>query len=157
MNETSTAIELTSARLKAAHTVWTEQAAGRLGPKRDEITPARLRRVTAWTFMMDVVGGGTDFRFRFAGDRIIQFMGRSLAGELLSAHLGTSFFDGMNWLFQGCIQRRAPFAIGPMPVRYPGKEHLEFEALVMPVSEDGTNVTALFGALESWQLGTNAS
>jgi len=29
--------------------------------------------------------------------------------------------------------------------------------MVLPLSEDGTNVTHLFGAFESWQLGTHSA
>jgi len=43
--------------------------AGRIGPKRDEISPAPLRGLLPFTFIIDVVDGGRDFRFRFAGEK----------------------------------------------------------------------------------------
>ena len=51
-----------------------------------------MKGVLASTFIIDVVDGGQDFRFRFAGDRIIQFMGRRFAGILLSELTGTFFY-----------------------------------------------------------------
>lgn len=150
-------LRLTSAKLAAALAVWSEAAAGRFGPARDEITPARLRGVTASTFMIDVVDGGADFRFRFAGDRVIQFMGRRLAGSLLSEFAGTPFFDGMQRFFHGCVAGKRPIATGPSRATYPGKEHFEMEVLVLPLTADGVKVTGLFGAFDTWQAGTHSS
>ncbi|MEI9996188.1 MAG: PAS domain-containing protein [Rhizomicrobium sp.] len=157
MNETGNvcALKPASERLAAAYGVWCDLAAGRVGPRREEITPARLRSAIAATFVVDVLDGGKDFRFRFAGDRIIQFMGRRLAGKLLSEQRGTPFFDGMHGMYTHCVAAREPILAGPMPVTYPGKEFLEIEVLAMPLSDDGQAITALFGAFDTWQLGTH--
>lgn len=149
--------KLTSEKLKGAYDVWDSLRSGRVGPKRDELSPALLRSVLASTFMIDVVDGGRDFRFRFAGDRVIQFMGRRFAGMLLSELPGSSFFDNMRAMYSGCVASKGPVTSGVRPVTYPGKEFLEAEAMVLPLSEDGSNITHLFGAFESWQLGTHAS
>ena len=146
---------LTSEKLKGAFDVWDSLRAGRIGPKRDELSPSLLRAVLALTFMIDVIDGGQDFRFRFAGDRVIQFMGRRFAGMLLSELAGTSFFDNMRVMYSGCVASRGPVTSGVRPVTYPGKEFLEAEAMVLPLSEDGETITHLFGAFESWQLGTH--
>ena len=147
---------LTSDKLKAAYAVWDATRAGRIGPRRDEIVPANLRGVLTFTFTMDVVDDGKDFRFRFAGDRIFQFMGRRLAGSLLSEQPNTAFFDSMRTMFAACVAARAPIASGVRQATYPGKDFLEVEALVLPLSENGTDVTHLFGAFETWQLGTHS-
>jgi len=148
---------LTSEKLKSAFDAWDTLRAGRIGPKREEITPAPLKGVLASTFIIDVVDGGQDFRFRFAGDRIIQFMGRRFAGMLLSELIGTSFFDSMRAMYSGCVAAKRPITSGVRQATYPGKEFLEIEAMVLPLSEDGANVTHLFGAFDSWQLGTHSA
>ena len=149
------ALTLTSDKLAGVYKIWLELAAGRIGPKREEITPARLRSTIAWTFLIDVVG--EDFRFRFAGDRIIQFMGRRLQGSQVSEFRGAPFFDGMQRFFRRGIEARTPLANGPSPVTYPGKEHLEMEVMILPLSEDGTSVSGFLGAFDTWQIGTHAS
>lgn len=148
---------LTSKKLKGAYDAWDSLRSGRIGPKREELSPALIRSVLASTFMIDVVDGGQDFRFRFAGDRVIQFMGRRFAGMLLSELTSSKFFDNMRAMYSGCVASKGPVTSGVVAVTYPGKEFLEAEALVLPLSEDGANVTHLFGAFESWQLGTHAS
>ena len=149
--------KLSSDKLKSAFDAWDALRSGRIGPKRDELTPVHLRGVLASTFMIDVVDGGQDFRFRFAGDRVIQFMGRRFAGMLLSELTGTSFFDNMRAMYSGCVASKGPVTSGVRQVTYPGKEFLEAEAMVLPLSDDGANVTHIFGAFESWQLGTHAA
>jgi len=157
MTDSGTAhdLKLTSEKLIGIYNSWRELAAGGLGPRREDITPARLRGTMPWTFVVDVVGD--DFKFRFAGERIIQFMGRRLQGTMLSEHLGTPFFDGMHNFFSRGIQTKAPQAYGPGPVTYPGKEHLEMEVMVLPLSDDGHSVNGLLGTFDTWQLGTHVT
>ncbi len=145
--------QLISDRLKAVHALWHDLKGDQIGPKRGQITPARLRTNMPWTFMMEVAGN--DFRFSFAGDRIVQFFGVAHAGTLLSTLLGTPFFDGMNRFFTGAIAARQPLRAGPVRASFPGKEHLEMEVIVLPLSEDGTRISALFGAFETWRAGTH--
>lgn len=146
---------LTSDKLAGIHAAWNELSGGRIGPRREEVRPARLRSAMPWVFLIDVVG--SDFRFSFAGERIVEFMGRRLAGELLSAHLGTPFYDGMNRFFARCVTTGQPVSAAPRRASYPGKEHLELEAMVLPLSDDGKTVTSLIGAFDTWQAGTHTS
>ena len=146
---------LTSDRLRTFHGIWKTQAAGRLAPRRDQMTPARLRATMPWTFLMEVAGA--DFRFGFAGDRIVQFVGKAHAGTLLSALLGTPFYDGMHRFFSRCTELKTPQHVGPLRAVLPGKDHLEMEVVVLPLSDDGTTVTALLGAFDTWRAGTHTS
>ena len=148
--------KLTSDKLKAAYAVWDAARAGRIAPRRDEIVPANLRGALTFTYVLDVVDAGKDFRFRFAGDRIIQFMGRRYAGELLSEQTSSVFFDNMRQMFSACVAARAPVTSGVRQATYPGKDFLEVEAMVLPISDNGSDVTHLFGAFETWQLGTHS-
>jgi hypothetical protein len=157
MTDSGTAreLKLTSDKLIGIHAIWRELAAGGVGPKREDITPARLRGTMPWTFVVDLAGA--DFKFRFAGERIIQFMGRRLQGTQLSEHLGAPFFDGMHNFFSRAVRMKVPQAYGPGPVTYPGKEHLEMEVMVLPLSDDGHGVHGLLGTFDTWQLGTHVS
>jgi hypothetical protein len=76
---------------------------------------------------------------------------------LLSEKRGTEFFDNMDRLFKRCVTAMQPVSSGPVQASLQGKEFLEIEALVLPLSDDAATVTGLFGAFDSWQLGTNKS
>ncbi|MBL6940309.1 MAG: PAS domain-containing protein [Alphaproteobacteria bacterium] len=147
--------QLISDKLKAIYALWHELKGEAVGPKRGQITPARLRTTMPWTFIMEVAG--SDFRFSFAGDRVVQFMGKAHAGIKLSALLGTPFYDGMSRFFAGAVATKGPMRAGPLRASLPGKEHLEIEVMVLPVSEDGEHISALLGAFETWQAGTYTS
>jgi hypothetical protein len=140
--------ELVSAQLVTVHEAWKQAAAGRLGPKREEIAPAPMKSALGWIWMIDVVDGGRDFRFRIAGDRVIQFLGRRYAGHLLSEFLDQPFFQRMRALLELCVRRKQAFGAGPMRSNLKDKEFLEMEVVVLPLSEDGENVTTIFGAMD---------
>lgn len=145
---------VTSEKLRAVYDAWKELAAGRIGPRRAELTPAKLRRATPWTFLVDVIDGGKDFRLRFRGDRVIQFVGDPCGATTLAAMRGATFFDVAESLFRKSVESRKPLLSGPRRTHLSGKEHLEREVVLLPLSDDGMNVTGLLGAVETWQLGT---
>jgi hypothetical protein len=144
-----------SENLLAVYAIWKEVAAGRMAPRRAELSPARLKRATSWTFTVDVIDEGNDFRFGFAGDRVMQFLERGCAAPTISGLRGDRFFDVADALFRRCVASGKPLVSGPRPTCYGGKEHLERQVLVLPLSEDSTAVSGLLGAFDTWQLGTN--
>ncbi|HVV66347.1 MAG TPA: PAS domain-containing protein [Rhizomicrobium sp.] len=144
---------LASARLSDAYEAWNRARGARFAPRREDMTPALLRGCLPWTWFVDVIDGGADFRFRLAGDRVVQFMGRRFAGEVMSAHLDEPFFARMQAFLRECLRRRGPVALGPMRSLRHGKEHLEIEVVAMPLSDDGAAVTTMFGALEVSAVG----
>jgi len=145
---------LVSEKLVGALDAWRRVGAERFAPRREEITPALLRSVLPSIWMIDVLDGGKDFRFRFAGDRIIQFMGRRYAGSLLSENIDSPFFQRMRAILLECVRSRSPVAVGPLRSNLPGKDYLEIEVVVMPLSEDGETVSCLFGAMDVRGVGT---
>ena len=147
--------ELTGERVSAIHAVWKELAGDRVGPTREDVTPAKLRALLPWTWMVDVVDGARDFRFRLAGDRVIQYMGRRYTGSLLSQLRGPPFFESMHGIFAECVAQRQPVAQGPIPSSLEQREYLEGEVVVLPLSDDGAVITSLFGGFECWPLGTH--
>jgi hypothetical protein len=142
-----------SERLKDMLETWTRIAAGRIGPRREEITPALLRGALPWVWFVDVIDGGADFRFRLGGDRVIQFMGRRYAGELLSASQSDPFFQRMRAMFVACTRQERPIAIGPERSIKKGREFFEMEVLALPLSEDGRTVSGLCGAIDLRPVG----
>jgi hypothetical protein len=148
--------KLVSRTLIDVHALWLQLANGRFAPKRDDLTPANIRGLLPAVYFMDVIGQGEDFRFRFAGDRIIQFMGRRYAGQLLSeVRSAGAIFEGMYRIFSACVTLRRPIANGPMRSTLEQKNYLEMEVLALPLSDDEKTVTALFGAVDTWPVGTN--
>ncbi len=139
---------------RALHALWRELKGDRMAPKREEITLGHVRALSPWIWTIDVVDDGADFRFRMAGDRIIQFLGKRFAGSLLSGVPESPFFERMKRTLTHCVENKQPAAVGPVRSDYEDTDHWEIEALALPLSEDGDKVTGFVGAMEIWPLGT---
>jgi hypothetical protein len=146
---------LASEKLRAVYAIWKSVAAGRIAPRRAELTPTQLRSTTSCTFVVEAIEGGADFRFGFAGDKVMQFLERRCAQPTVAGMRGDPFFDVADDLFRACIANRKPLVSGPKQTHYKGREHLERQVLLLPLSEDGVTVTGLLGAFDTWQVGTN--
>jgi hypothetical protein len=146
---------VTSDKLTDILRVWNALSGERFAPRREEITPSKLRSLLPWTWVVDVIDDGRDFRFRVAGDRIVEYLGGRHAGRNLSELRGPAFFELMHDLFSYTVKYRRPIAHGPLRSSHPQRASFEAEVLVLPLSEDGENVTALFGGFEAWLYGTH--
>lgn len=142
---------------RAMYQLWHELAQGRIAPKRDELSLGLVRGLASWFWMVEVVDGGTDFRFRLIGDQVARLYGYRLRGMLLSECPAMPFFESARRIFACCVETRAPLAFGPSQSEYPGKEHLEVEVVALPLSDDGVRVNCIAGTLETWQLGTHTA
>jgi hypothetical protein len=141
-------------KARAMYALWEKLRGPRLAPKREEITLARVRKLAPWMWIIDVVEDGADFRFRQAGDRVVQFLGAGQSGFLLSKLPPGPFTNLMQHTLSHCVDQKRPVALGPARSIYAGKEHWETETVVLPLSEDGEKVTAVLGTMEYWPLGT---
>ena len=139
--------QLVSVPLAASFQAWRALCGDRFAPSRREIDPARFKAILGSIFVMEVLDGGIDFRFALGGERIPQFMGQRLRGQLLSEQPHTPFFEGMTHLFRQCVRAREPVAVGPMRTAREGLDYREMEVLVMPLSDTGLSVTGLLGAI----------
>lgn len=146
--------ELVGDKSRALHAIWQKLTGDRLAPKRDEFTLAHIRTLAPWIWTIDVIDDGRDFRFRLAGDRIIQFMQKRYAGAVLSELPRNPFFVRMHTILSHCVTAKRPVAAGPYRSVYENKDHLEMEVVVLPLSDDGETVTGLMGVMELWPLGT---
>ena len=146
---------ITSEKLNGIYDVWKQTSGARFAPARAEITPAKLRALLTWTWFVDVLDRGEDFRFRIAGDRVIEYLGARYAGKLLSEQRGPAFFELMHEIFSYSVRYKRPIAHGPLQSSHAQRNHFEAEVLVLPLSDDGETVTGLCGGFEFWPYGTH--
>jgi len=146
---------LSSEPLRAILEAWAKAANGRIGPRREELSPAKLRKATAFTFTVDLVEDGKDFRFGFAGEKVLEFLARRCAAPTLTGMRGTRFFDDAEMLMRQCVTRAHPVISTPRQTTYSGREYLEREVLLVPLSHDGMRLSGLLGGLDTWLLGAH--
>ena len=144
------ACEIASERLRRLYGYWSALKGDRFAPARSELSPIEMKDQLGWIWLMDVMDSGEDFRFRMGGDRVIQFFGRRLAGETLRTVIPEAplFFSRFFDLVRLATLGRKPSAIGPAQTAYEPKSYLEVEALLLPLSDDGVNVTGLLGSIQ---------
>jgi len=135
-------------RLRAMYDYWRAKAESRIGPRREEIRPEEIKKLLPWIWLVDVVDGGADYRFRLGGEEIVKFMGERLAGATLSAQPRVAFFQNMRTRFDACVRAKAPIMIGPARTTHEPSSFLEISALLLPSSENGVDVSLIFGVIE---------
>jgi hypothetical protein len=143
-----TAAELVNPPLARAHEAWQQLAASRFAPARKEIVPSRFKEILNSIFLVDVVDGGADFRLALAGDRVLQFLGSEFkVGKLLTQISRSPFQERSILLFRRCVSTKAPVGLGPVRTLHDARDYLDIEAVIMPLSDDGSSVTGLLGAV----------
>jgi hypothetical protein len=137
-----------SRRLTTAYAAWDRLRCDRVAPRRTEIDPALFRAALANLLLVDVVAGPPlDFRYRLIGTAVRDRLRGNYTGMRLSEiehqKPGTDFFA--NYARVVC-ERRPVF----VDVTYvgPDKRVRGVQDLLMPLSEDGAEITGILGCVE---------
>ena len=141
--------EISSPRLGRLYDYWLGLKGNRVGPKREQIEPATIRGDLPFVWLVEVLDGGEDFYFRLAGSELKSFMGHDNAGKRLSERPQTPYFKNVRRVFSACVSERLPILVGPVRTSFPERSHLAITVLTMPLSENGRDVSMLFGGFES--------
>lgn len=101
--------------IRALHDYWTGKRGVYAVPMRKDVDPIELKDHLSSLFMLDVLDGGLDFRYRLVGTMIAEMSGRDVTGAKLSK-LYHSYPDALAKiakLFGPVISERRPvFAQG---------------------------------------------
>jgi hypothetical protein len=125
--------------LASLKTYWNEKRGGRAMPARADINPAELKENLGWIILVDAFPGFVDFRFRIIGTRVAKYFIAESTGKTVSEVFGP-YGEGAVKGVQA-VYRRA--ARDKVIVRsyggagWLGQSFLDFDALAMPLSDDG--------------------
>lgn len=133
---------------------WMGKRRDRPMPSRRDIEPAEIPRLLANLQLIDVIDGGSRFRYRLIGTALVDAFGRDYTGK----HLDKLFPDERGAFAQGLYQAVCN-ARHPMFLRntYNTTRAVDIVAnrLYLPLSEDGANVNVILGAL-TFEFGAGA-
>jgi len=132
-----------SARLRALLRYWAEKSAGRAMPFRQQIEPTEIPRLLPITLLADVTLSGA--RMRLLGSEATNAYGKETR-DLSVADIQFGDFT-VPWLdaFFRVVQSAKPaFAVGTYRR---GTELCRIETVLMPLTEDGSRVSQIFGGL----------
>ena len=132
--------------VRQAYDYWRSKRDGDRLPRRADIRPEEIARLLPYLFLVDVIGDPPVFRFRLVGTQVNQWAGREYTGVTINAAE-----YGPNWrlvhdIYLGVWRSRAP-VYSEYAAPWQSRDFLYYERIVAPMSNDGTAVDMLFGAL----------
>lgn len=136
----SLAIE--SPLLRQLHRYWLSRCRDGDLPARADIEPTMIKGCLGSVFLAVAVPEKNDFRFSLIGTTIVQYLGADNTGRLVSEVYGD---PGLR--LYGAVRD------GARPMRISGvldwrrKEHMAYEAVLMPLADDGRTVDRLMGGM----------
>ena len=131
--------------------IWQRRRGSKAMPSRADLPPEVLHRHLGWIVLVDVEHEPLRFRYRLIGSAITAAVGRDATGAYLDELYAPEIYTTAISSFRQVIARRAPMrAFGQL--RHAEKGHLPFEAIDMPLSEDGVTVSMIMtrGYVSGW-------
>jgi hypothetical protein len=130
-------------RLQQLYAYWQDRCRDGAYPARRDIDPSGFRFVLGHVFIV-AVEPGPQFRYRLFGVNLARRAGYDLTSKLVDEIPAADMRDFLRKHYQA-------MAAKPEPMLVRGKRHLSetrrFEMLLLPLSDSGTGVDMILGAL----------
>lgn len=128
---------------KELHTLWLEKAGSQAMPFRAQFSPAEMKKLLPFIYMVDVLGGGADYQMRLFGTALTAMIGKDYTGAKLSEQPKELAWRGQ--IYKMAFWRGVPvfyqFDLGDM-----GKPHIRTENALLPLKDSSDNFTILLCA-----------
>jgi hypothetical protein len=118
---------------------------GRAMPHRSEFRPSTMRWMLGRLYLLDVLDGGADYRFRLFGVFWQAVFGADLTGLRLSQLAFEGGLDKLRADYDTIATTGMP-ALCPRRVKWPDDTVLEFQRLLLPYADDAGQVSLILGA-----------
>lgn len=122
---------------------WKQKRGSRLMPGRGDIDPAEIAKILPHVFLLDVRLDPLDFRYRLIGTKMDEHMLGRYTGMWMS-QIPHQAAPSRIWANCRQVALQAKPLCGDTPYIGKGKEFLNTEDLLMPLSDDGRRVQMLF-------------
>jgi hypothetical protein len=124
---------------------WNGKRAGRIAPRPGDMAISDLPAHAPNLAMVDVLDGGADFRFRYVGARIVKSLGRDSSGQRCSdlCRDNPEVLARLTVAFKLNVTEKCPIYTRGRVFWVPAREHLNFAAATLPLSDDGFNISAI--------------
>lgn len=127
---------------------WDSKRAGRDMPARADIKPSEMKEFLGWIILLDALPGFSDFRFRMIGTRVSQYFLEDGTGKTIReafARYGEAATSGVLATHRKAARERVVVrAWGG--AGWLGRSFLDFDAVYMPLSDDGEHVNMILSA-----------
>jgi hypothetical protein len=134
---------------------WLRQRGAHPMPRRQDISPSQMRVSLPHILLVDVIGGGEDFRYRLVGGELQRYFTANPTGQLMSQVLlpfGPETAARTIQTYAAVVARRAPMRIRGAGEMY-SQAAKTFDALLCPLSDDGVTANMILGTFEfAWNF-----
>jgi hypothetical protein len=138
--------KLAAPPLRELHRYWDQRRAGRSMPARADIDIALIPTLLQYVFLVDVLDGGRDFRFRLAGTHFRDVTEQEVTGQHVAEAFPEQFGAEVRQVWTKVIEEKRPVR-GRGNLWIPGREHVKWEGVAMPLGEDDEIVNMLLGGV----------
>lgn len=123
--------------------------AGCAYPDRGKVDPGRIPGLLPYTFLVDVIAGGVDFRYRLVGTDVVSHTPRDNTGRNLSEIVAQGSQAQLHALYAAVVADGAP-RFQRIAYRTRSKLRSWYETVVCPLSDRtaGTGIAVLIGWAE---------
>ena len=136
------AVELRSPLLRRLHGLWLGKCRNGSIPARRDFDPLEMRDCLGLLFLAEAVPALGDFRYTLIGSEIVREVGVDNTGRLVGEVFGD---DGLR-LYRRVRELRRPIRVHGT-VGWRDKDYKAFEAVLMPLADDGLTVDRFIGAM----------
>jgi hypothetical protein len=137
-------------RLRRLYEYWAAKKGNRRFPTRADIDPLDFSYVLGHVMLLDVLHGPLRFKYRVHGTEMVRRAAYDLTGKFLDDLPITEYRQYVQERCERLVRDREPLLIRYNRTLDDRKRH--YEALWLPLSDDGENVTMLLCALiYDWQ------
>jgi hypothetical protein len=127
---------------------WERKRGDRAMPSRADISPAQLKEHLGWVMILEVLPGARDFRYRLIGTLVTQYFSADGTGRTVMEAFepnGEAVAKSVNSVFRKVARDKVVMrTAGDANWLAEGME--EFEAIYLPLSDDGQSVTHILHA-----------
>lgn len=135
-------VRLESPLLLRLHGLWLAKCRDRLIPARRDFDPVEMRDCLGSVFLVEAVPGLDDFRYTLIGSEIVREVEVDNTGRLV----GEVFGAGGLVLYRKVRDERRPIRVHGA-VDWRQKDYKAYEAVLMPLADDGVTVNRFIGAM----------
>jgi len=132
-------------RLRHLYEHWQDKKGSRRLPNRRDIDPLAFADVLGHVMLLDVLGDPLRFRVRVHGTAMVKEAGYDLTGKLMDELPIVDYRDYVRERCEGLVRTGEPLVVHHN--RSIDSRVRTYEALWLPFSDDGQNVTMLLCAM----------
>ena len=133
-------------KLRDIYRYWRGKCRDGALPSRADLDPTEIPALLPHVFLVDVVDGGRDFRYRLLGTHIIESVGFEFTGQLVSEFMRGREEEMQARDYHTLVESREPQHVIGNTVAF-GRDYMRYERVQCPLSSDGEAIDMIFGGL----------